>query len=123
VTATNLAGFGYLALVNTALGYALWLRGIERLPATSVSFLALMSPVVATALGWAVLGETLTGLQLAGMALALVSLVAAQLPRRSAAPAAATGSPVTSPATPVITPNTDTHLKENDEPRLAPCPA
>jgi probable blue pigment (indigoidine) exporter len=129
VTATNLTGFAYLALVNTALGYALWLRGIERLPATSVSFLALMSPVVATALGWAVLGETLTGLQLVGMTLALASLVAAQLPRRSATPAAAT---VSAPATPATTPasapattsaTATRHLEENDEPRLAPCPA
>lgn len=82
VTATNLGGFAYLdlAVVNTAFAYALWLRGIERLPATNVSFLALMSPGVATVAGWLVLGEVLTGWQLAGLAIALASLVAAQLP-------------------------------------------
>ena len=34
-------GYGYLALVNTALAYALWFRGIGKLPATSVSLLDL----------------------------------------------------------------------------------
>ena len=82
VTVPNLAGFAYLAVVTTGLGYAVWLRGIERLPATSVSFLGLMSPVVATVAGWVALGEALTGWQLVGMLLALGSLVLAQLPSR-----------------------------------------
>ncbi|MFI1561971.1 hypothetical protein ACH4ZX_02710 [Streptomyces sp. NPDC020490] len=34
-----ITGYLCLALVNTALAYWLWLRGIGRLPATSVSFL------------------------------------------------------------------------------------
>jgi len=80
VSGTNVAGFAYLAIVNTALGYALWLRGIEHLPATNASFLALMSPVVATVAGWVALGQSLSVWQLLGMALALGSLVLAQLP-------------------------------------------
>jgi probable blue pigment (indigoidine) exporter len=91
----NLAGFGYLAVITTGLGYAVWLRGIERLPATNVSFLGLMSPVVATLAGWAVLGEVLTGWQLVGMLLALGSLVLAQLPAR---PATRPRAAVTTPA-------------------------
>lgn len=78
VTPTNAWGFTYLALVNTALAYAVWLRGLERLPATNVSFLALTSPVVATVAGWLALGQSLTGWQLVGLVLALGSLVAAQ---------------------------------------------
>ena len=39
------------------------------LPASSVSFLSLLSPIVATALGWAALGQSLTPLQLAGAVL------------------------------------------------------
>lgn len=73
-----LGGLAYLGLVGTALAYALWFRGIERLPAARVSFLGLLSPVVAAALGWVVLGQALTGWQLAGAALALAGLVAAQ---------------------------------------------
>lgn len=80
LTGTHLIGFGYLAGINTVLSYLLWLRGIERLPATGVSFLALLSPVVATLAGWVVLGESLTPLQLLGVTLALGSLVAGQIP-------------------------------------------
>jgi len=78
LSAANLGGFAYLALVNTAFAYALWFRGLERLPAAHVSFLGLLSPVVAASAGWLVLGQDLNGWQLLGMALALGSLVAAQ---------------------------------------------
>ena len=71
-------GLAYLGLLGTALAYALWFRGVERLPAARVSFLGLLSPVVAAGLGWAVLGQALNGWQLAGAALALAALVAAQ---------------------------------------------
>lgn len=71
-------GLAYLGVLGTALAYALWFRGVERLPAARVSFLGLLSPVVAAALGWAVLGQALNGWQLAGAALALGALVAAQ---------------------------------------------
>jgi probable blue pigment (indigoidine) exporter len=78
LSAVNIGGFAYLALVNTALGYVLWFRGLERLPAARVSFLGLLSPVVAAAAGWLVLDQSLTGWQLLGVGLALGSLVAAQ---------------------------------------------
>jgi probable blue pigment (indigoidine) exporter len=71
-------GLAYLGVLGTALAYALWFRGVERLPAARVSFLGLLSPVVAAALGWVVLGQALNGWQLAGAALALGALVAAQ---------------------------------------------
>lgn len=76
-TGLNLAGYLYLALVGTVLAYWLWFRGIARLPASSVSFLSLLSPVVATAAGAAVLGEGFSPGQLAGLALILGALVAA----------------------------------------------
>ena len=53
----NVGGFAYLSLIGTALAYSLWFRGLERLPAAQVSLLALLSPVVATAVGWAALGR------------------------------------------------------------------
>lgn len=82
-TGTQLLGFAYLALVTTALPYALWFRGIAGLPATRVVFLTLLSPTVATVIGWAALGEGLTPLQALGMVVALGSVVAGQgaLPR------------------------------------------
>jgi probable blue pigment (indigoidine) exporter len=78
VTAVNVGGYAYLSLVGAALAYALWFRGIERLPAASVSLLALLSPVVATLLGWALLAQRLTPLQGLGMAIALAGVVAGQ---------------------------------------------
>jgi probable blue pigment (indigoidine) exporter len=76
---TNVLGYGYLAVIGGVVSYALWFRGIGRLPATSVSLLSLSSPVVATLLGFLVLGQSLTGWQLLGFAVALGSLVAGQL--------------------------------------------
>ncbi|ACZ22431.1 predicted permease, DMT superfamily [Sanguibacter keddieii DSM 10542] len=81
VTGQNLAGYAYLTLVGSVLGYSLWFRGLRALPATDVTFLGLLNPVVATALGWAVLGQTLTPLQLLGGVVVLVSLVVAQRQR------------------------------------------
>lgn len=78
-TGRNWAGAAWLALVGTGLAYSLWFRGIERLSASSVSFLVLLSPLVATALGWLVLDQSLTAGQLAGAALIVAAVVPAQL--------------------------------------------
>ncbi|MFZ4249268.1 EamA family transporter [Streptomyces griseoincarnatus] len=72
-------GYAYLALVNTAVAYCLWFRGIGRLTATQATLLGPLSPLTAAVLGWAALGESLTALQLAGMALAFGATVAGQL--------------------------------------------
>ncbi|QDY76761.1 EamA family transporter [Streptomyces qinzhouensis] len=76
--ATSIAGYVYLALVNTAVGYWLWFRGIGQLTATSVTLLGPLSPITAAVIGWAALGETLTPLQLAGMTLAFAATLAGQ---------------------------------------------
>jgi probable blue pigment (indigoidine) exporter len=71
-------GLLYLATVNTALAYLLWLRGVGSLPTERVSFLALLSPVVAATAGWVLLEQVLSPLQLAGMTVALATVVLAQ---------------------------------------------
>ncbi|MFD9796682.1 EamA family transporter [Streptomyces sp. NPDC059070] len=75
----NLAGYLYLALVNTAVGYWLWFRGIGRLSATSVTFLGPLSPLTAAVIGWAALGQSLTPLQLTGMAIAFGATLFGQI--------------------------------------------
>lgn len=89
LTGENLAGYAYLTIIGSALAYALWFRGIRALSATKVTFLGLLSPVVATALGWLVLGQGLTLAQVIGAVVVLAALVTAQLQpvRRSPAPA------------------------------------
>lgn len=77
LSVTNLGGFAYLGLVGTGLAYTLWFRGIETL-GVSVSFLGLLSPVVATALGYLVLDQGLTSVQLVGAVTVLGSVVAGQ---------------------------------------------
>jgi probable blue pigment (indigoidine) exporter len=76
LTGGNLAGYAYLSLIGTALAYTIWFRGLERLNAVRVSLLGLLSPVVATVVGWAALGQSLTPVQVAGMVLAFGSVLA-----------------------------------------------
>lgn len=76
----NVFGFVWLGLVNTAVGYLLWFRGIEKLRETwQVSILGLVSPLVAVGVGWAALGQELTTLQILGALLVLVGVGASQL--------------------------------------------
>ncbi|WP_031184557.1 EamA family transporter [Streptomyces sp. NRRL F-5635] len=84
-------GYLYLALGNTALAYWLWFRGIGRLSATQVTFLGPLSPLTAAVIGWAVLGEALGPVQLAGMALAFGATLAGQRAPRARAAGAAGG--------------------------------
>jgi probable blue pigment (indigoidine) exporter len=80
---TNVAGYGYLTVIGSALAYALWFRGIHELSPTNVTFLGLLSPLVATTLGWLVLDQDLAALQAIGGAIALAALVAAQIRKPS----------------------------------------
>ncbi|MQS36547.1 EamA family transporter [Streptomyces katsurahamanus] len=105
LSGTNIAGYLYLALANTAVAYWLWFRGIERLTATSATLLGPLSPITAAVIGWAALGEALTPVQLAGMALAFGATLVGQLqPRRPApAPVPAAGPLPAPEAEPVAT--------------------
>jgi probable blue pigment (indigoidine) exporter len=71
--------YAYQAVVVTAFGYALWFRGIGRLAPVEVGLLGLMSPLVATILGWVFLDEALGPVQITGAALVVGSLLAPQL--------------------------------------------
>lgn len=86
VTTTNVAGFVWLAVVGTGAAYANWFAGIQRLPVSIISFLGLLSPLVATIAGWALLDQTLTAPQLTGAALVLAAVIAPQIPTRGPAP-------------------------------------
>lgn len=77
--AAAVGGYAWLAVVGTLLAYVLWFQGVGRLPVAAVSFLVLLSPVVATALGWLVLDQPLTTPQTVGFVIAIVSILGAQL--------------------------------------------
>ena len=71
-TALNAIGLVYLIGPGTALAYWLWVRGIGKI-GSDVTFLGLLSPVVAAVLGMALLGEKLSLVQASGAGLILLS--------------------------------------------------
>jgi probable blue pigment (indigoidine) exporter len=103
-----LLGYAWLALAGTALAYPLWFRGAALLPATRVSVLGALSPLTAAALGWLVLDELLSPVQLLGFAIAIGAMVLGQLPDRAA--------PARGPRT------TPTRAPRHPRPLAAACP-
>ncbi|WP_418595571.1 EamA family transporter [Ponticoccus sp. (in: a-proteobacteria)] len=83
-------GFVWLGLIGGAATYFLWFRGIARLDPATVAPLGLLSPVAATLLGLAILGQTLSAVQTAGMLLVLASVWFAQRAQLHAAAPVAT---------------------------------
>lgn len=79
VTGVHVAGYAYLSLIGAALTYSLWFLGIRALSPVKVTFLTLLSPLVATVLGWVALGQGLTAPQLLGALLVLAAVIAPQL--------------------------------------------
>ena len=70
-TELNLIGFAYLSLVATGLAAVLWFDGIEKLPSGAPPLLGLGSAITSVALGWLILGQSLTTLQLVGFAITI----------------------------------------------------
>ena len=79
VTVNNIIGYAYLSLIGSGLTYALWFRGLHKLPTTAVSLLGLLSPLVATLLGYFILHQSLTVVQFSGAVLVLGSVWMGQL--------------------------------------------
>lgn len=98
VTPVNVLGYAYLSIIGACLAYVIWFRGIEQLAASAVSFLGLVSPVVATVLGYLVLNQTLTVWQFVGMICILVAIVTGQTPAPPRTAAPGTGPPGTGPS-------------------------
>ncbi|MEM5430618.1 EamA family transporter [Cupriavidus oxalaticus] len=73
-TLANWLGYAWLSIVGAGVTYALWFRGVGRMPSSAVSALGLLSPVSATVLGFLVLGQALTAVQAVGALLVLASV-------------------------------------------------
>ncbi|PXA70374.1 DMT family transporter [Cryobacterium arcticum] len=78
LTGTELAGFGYVSLVATAVAFTAWFAGLQHLPAATVGLTGLLNPVAGVLLGVVVAGEGLGARQLAGLSLVLVGMVVGQ---------------------------------------------
>ncbi|WP_336645391.1 EamA family transporter [Microbacterium sp. USHLN186] len=79
VDAGAVVGYIWLGTAGGLIAYTLWFRGIQQLPVAAPGLLALLSPVVATALGALVAGETFTPMQVVGLVLVLTALIAGQI--------------------------------------------
>lgn len=73
----NIVGYVYLSLIGGAATYLLWFRGIVILGPNTVSSLGFLSPATAVILGWLLLGQSLSVLQMIGIAGVLGSILLA----------------------------------------------
>ncbi|QYG91917.1 EamA family transporter [Iamia sp. SCSIO 61187] len=115
ITGQNVLGFAYLSLIGTAVAYVLWFRGIRRLPAAAPPLLGLAAPVTGAVMGWVVLGQALSPVQLVGFAVT-VGAIAYGATLGGPAPAA-----VPAPAAPAAVPAVVTPVPP--APRRVACPA
>ena len=74
LTTGEIAGFGVLTLVATALAYAVWFGGLRRLDAGTVGLIGLLNPLTGAVLGTMVAGERLGPLQVVGVVLVLAGV-------------------------------------------------
>ncbi|HYF25434.1 MAG TPA: EamA family transporter [Baekduia sp.] len=88
VTAAGAGWLAALAVVSTVGAIALFFAGLARVGPSTASILSTAEPVVTVAAAWAVFGEALTPVQLAGGALVVGAAAAlSRPPRPAAAPA------------------------------------
>jgi len=79
LSARTIGAIGYLALLGSVLGFALYYYVLSRVEATRVALLTLVTPVCALALGNALNGEPLTAEVMAGSLLILSGLALFEL--------------------------------------------
>lgn len=78
-TAGGLAGYAWLTFIGGALAYSLWFQGARTLAPSGIALLGVLSPVTAAVLGWVVLGQALTLVQIVGFVVALGGSLGGQL--------------------------------------------
>ncbi len=80
----GLAAMVYLAIFGSAITFTAYSWLLKHVPADRVGTFAYVNPAIATALGWAVLGEALRPAQLIGMIVVLLGVACVTLPSRVA---------------------------------------
>ncbi len=78
----GLVAMVYVAVFGSAIAYTAYSWLLKRVPADRVGTFAFVNPAVATVLGWAILGEALGPLQVAGMLIVLLGVALVTLPSR-----------------------------------------
>ena len=73
-TLAGIGGLLYLTVFGSCLAYATYMWLINQTTPARLGTIAYINPAIATGLGWWLLGESLSGLQLGGMAVILASV-------------------------------------------------
>jgi drug/metabolite transporter (DMT)-like permease len=76
-----------VALFSSVLAYVFWNRGVERLGAGVAGLFVHLMPVFGVVLAWAVLGESIAGYHVAGIALILGGIYTTSRSSRASAAA------------------------------------
>jgi probable blue pigment (indigoidine) exporter len=71
-------GFGYIAVVGTAVAFAAWFTGLRHLSAGTVGLIGLLNPLTGVLLGAVIAGETVTVPQICGLALVFLGILLGQ---------------------------------------------
>ncbi|MGD8112546.1 EamA family transporter [Vibrio sp. TRT 17S01] len=79
LSVSNVVGFLYLSLIGALFAYVIWFRSLQTLPAFSVSFITMASPLSATVLGYLILDQQFSLMQAGGALLILAAMVLAQI--------------------------------------------
>ena len=81
-TRSNVLALVYLAVFGSVIAFTTYFRLIKVMDATVVSLNTLIIPIVALALGYIFLKETLTPLSIVGIGVVLIGVAVAILPTR-----------------------------------------
>lgn len=84
--ATNISALIYLVIFGTLITWSIYLWLFSQLTVTQVSAIALIPPVLAAVLGWAILDETFTPRMLLGSAFVLAGVFIVNLQQKSNQP-------------------------------------
>lgn len=74
ITTNSFLGYAFLSIIGGAFTYVIWFRGIAKLEPNTISPLGFFSPLMAVLMGWFVLNQSLTYLQILGIAIGLASI-------------------------------------------------
>lgn len=78
-TARSLVALAYLTVFGSIIAFSAYTYAVAHIPMTTVSLHAYVNPIVAVILGWLILGERLTWLSIAAMAVILSGMALVQM--------------------------------------------
>ena len=102
----SLLALGYLVIAGSLVGFTAYIWLLQHAPTSTVATYAYVNPVVAVALGWAVLDEPITPQTLIAAAI-IIGAVAAMVRGRPQTPVSQTQQRRDAPSVPAALPRTD----------------